>query len=95
LPDALTGKSRPKVVDYRIEKAVAHRLHDKRARTHPSHLTPRSGSILKGSVKGITRHKKMDQILGKRITEIDVPGTLIYDNRPEFDIKEFPIRDLT
>jgi hypothetical protein len=70
-------------------------LYTKRVRKHEVYLIPPGGSILKGRFKGITLHNKMDKVLGKRTLQIDVPLVLLYDNRPEYEIQEFPIRDLT
>ena|ERR1043166_8594072 len=69
-------------------------LYTKRVMKHQVYLIPTTGSILKGKVKGITLHKKMDKVLGRRALVIDVPSILQYDNRPEYEIQEFPIRDL-
>lgn len=70
-------------------------LYSKGARKHQVYLIPKTGSILKGRLKGITLHNKMDKILRKKIQKIDLPSILHYDNRPEFSIQEFPITDLT
>ena len=70
-------------------------LYTKRAKKHQVYLIPATGSILKGRFKGITLHRKMDKVLGKKTVLIDVPSVLLYDNRPEYEIHEFPIMDLT
>ena len=70
-------------------------LYSKRVKKHQVYLIPRGGSIIKGKFKGITLYKKKDELFGKRIVVVDVPSTLQYDNRPEYENKEFPIRDLT
>src|SRR5690242_19322940 len=70
-------------------------LYHKRAMKHQVYLIPPTGSLLKGRLKGIRLHKKMDKISGKRILVVDVPSVLQYDNRPEYKDQEFPIRDLT
>ena len=70
-------------------------LYTKRVKKHQVYLIPTSGSVLKGRFKGITLHRKMDKVLGKKTVLIDVPSVLLYENRPEYEIQEFPIRDLT
>ncbi len=70
-------------------------LYTRRVTKHQIYLIPPTGSILKGRFKGITLHRKMDKSLGGRTLMIDVPSVLIYDNRPEIELQEFPIRDLT
>ena len=70
-------------------------LYTKRVKKHQVYLIPTTGSVLKGRFKGITLHRKMDKVLGKRTVLIDVPSVLLYDNRPEYKLQEFPIRDLT
>ena len=70
-------------------------LYTKRVTKHQIYLIPPTGSILKGRFKGITLHRQMDKGLGLRTLVIDVPSILLYDNRPEYEIKEFPIKDLT
>lgn len=70
-------------------------LYTKRVKKHQVYLLPASGSIVKGRFAGITLHKKMDKLFGKRTVVIEVPTVLIYDNRPEYDIQEFPISNLT
>lgn len=70
-------------------------LYNKRAKKHQVYLIPRSGSILKGKVTGIVLDRDMDEVLDRWSTSIDVPVTLAYDNRPEYEVKEFPISDLT
>lgn len=70
-------------------------LYSKRAKKHEVYLIPSTGSILKGRFKGITLHKKTDKLLGRKTLLVDVPSVLQYDNRPEYEIHEFPIRDLT
>lgn len=60
-----------------------------------STLIPATGSILKGRLKGITLRKEMDEVLGKRIIAVDVPSILLYDNRPEYEVQEFPIKELS
>lgn len=70
-------------------------LYTKRVKKHQVYLIPKTGSILKGRLKGITLHNKMDKILRRKTQKIDVPSVLRYDNRPEYAIQEFPIRDLT
>jgi hypothetical protein len=70
-------------------------LYTKRARKHQVYLIPRTGSILKGRLKGITLHNKKDKLFGKRIVVVEVPAVLVYDNRPEYEIQEFPIKDLS
>lgn len=37
----------------------------------------------------------MDKVLGRKIVVVDVPVVLAYDNRPEYKVQEFPVRDLT
>ena len=69
-------------------------LYRNRTKEHLVYLIPTTGSILKGKVKGIMLQEKKDKVLGKRTLVIDVPSVLQYDNRPEYEIKEFPIRDL-
>ncbi|MFO0706707.1 MAG: hypothetical protein U0412_07610 [Nitrospira sp.] len=68
-------------------------LYNKRARTHQVYLIPRSGSIVKGRVMGIVLHRDVDEVLDEWSAKIDIPVTLAYDNRPEYEIKEFPISD--
>lgn len=70
-------------------------LYNKRAREHQVYLIPRSGSILRGCFKGIVLRRDRDKVLGKWSLRIDVPLILVYENRPEYEIKEFPIRELT
>ncbi len=69
-------------------------LYNRRAKKHQVYLIPATGSILKGRFKGIVLHKTLDKVLGKRTLLIDVPLILLYDNQPEYEIQEFPIRDL-
>jgi hypothetical protein len=70
-------------------------LYNKRAKKHQVYLLPHTGSILKGRLNGITLHRKLDKLFGKRVVIVDVPMVLVYDNRPEYDIQDFPIKDLT
>lgn len=70
-------------------------LYNKRAKKHQVYLLPRTGSIVKGRVNGIMVHRKLDKLFGKRVVIVTVPPVLAYDNRPEYDIQEFPIKDLT
>ena len=70
-------------------------IYNKRAKKHQVYLLPRTGSILKGRLNGITLHRKLDKLFGKRVVIVDVPRVLVYDNRPEYDIQDFPIVDLT
>ena len=70
-------------------------LYNKRAKKHQVYLLPHRGSILKGRLNGITLHRKIDKLFGKRVVSVDVPAILLYDNRPEYDIQDFPIKDLT
>jgi len=70
-------------------------IYSKRARKHQVYLLPRTGSILKGRLNGITLHRKLDKLFGKRVVIVDVPTVLVYDNRPEYDIQDFPVKDLT
>ena len=70
-------------------------IYNKRAKQHQVYLIPRTGSIVKGRVTGIVLYRNLDKVLGKWSVRIDVPVTLVYDNRPEYKIKEFPISDLT
>lgn len=70
-------------------------LYNKRVRKHQVYLLPRTGSILKGRLNGITLHRKLDKLFEKRVAIVDVPTVLAYDNRPEYDIQYFPIKDLT
>lgn len=70
-------------------------IYTKRARKHQVYLLPRTGSILKGRLNGITLHKKLDKLFGRRVVIVDVPTVLVYDNRPEYDIQDFPVKDLT
>lgn len=69
-------------------------VYTKRVKKHRVYLIPPSGSILKGRLKGIVAHQKMDKLFGKRVLTIDVPAVLQYDNRPEYDVQEFPISNL-
>lgn len=69
-------------------------LYTKRSSKHQIYLIPPTGSILKGHFKGITLHRKMDKALGRKTLQINVPSVLLYDNRPEYELQEFPIRDL-
>lgn len=70
-------------------------IYNKRAKKHQVYLLPRTGSILKGRLNGITLHRKLDKLFGKRVVIVEVPTILVYDNRPEYDIQDFPIKDLT
>jgi len=70
-------------------------LYTKRVTKHQIYLIPPTGSILKGRFKGITLHRKMDKVLRRKTLHINVPSILLYDNRPEYEIQEFPIRELT
>ena len=70
-------------------------LYNKRAKKHQVYLLPHTGSILKGRLKGITLHRKLDKLFGKRVVIVDVPTVLVYDNQPEYDIQDFPVKDLT
>lgn len=70
-------------------------LYSKRAKKHEVYLIPSTGSILKGRLKGITLHKKTDKLLGRKTLIVDVPSVLQYDNRPEYEIQDFPVKDLT
>lgn len=70
-------------------------LYTKRVKKYQVYLLPASGSIVKGRFAGITLHKKMDKVFGKRTVVIAVPAVLMYDNRPEYDVQEFPISNLT
>jgi len=70
-------------------------LYANRVKKHQVYLIPATGSILKGHFKGIMLNRKMDKVLGRRTVVIDVPSILLYDNRPEYEIQEFPVKDLT
>ena len=70
-------------------------LYNKRVKKHQVYLLPRSGSILKGRLNGITLHRKLDKVFGESVVKIDIPTVLVYDNRPEYDIQDFPVKDLT
>lgn len=69
-------------------------LYTKRATKHQIYLIPPTGGILKGHFKGITLQQKMDKVLRRKTLQINVPSVLLYDNRPEYELQEFPIRDL-
>ncbi len=70
-------------------------LYKKRVKTHQVYLIPRLGSIVKGKVMGIVLSRTMDRVLGRWSITMEIPVTLAYDNRPEYEVKEFPISDLT
>jgi hypothetical protein len=70
-------------------------IYNKRAKKYQVYLLPCTGSILKGRLNGITLHRKLDKLFGKRVIIVEVPTVLIYDNRPEYAIQDFPIKDLT
>jgi hypothetical protein len=51
-------------------------LYNKRVKKHQVYLIPRRGSILKGRLNGITLHRKLDKLFGKRVVIVNVPAIL-------------------